>query len=258
MTGDYPHGWEIWVEWQARSDWTVADGAQRLVESLRLVHRTWPDQTAAFRTGTGSKTALGVDDPGLPRQLARRLKASRNKNVFGDNDLFGDANLYIVPITRVGMSITCGQIATAAGWADGYCRVGVDMPLAGLLNDNPSAVTTLMAGLADVWQARNAWIDMVHVRQEWNQWMRDCPVYGWATWLHPRFATVDTTGLDADVTETAGGLLITLRADPAAMADPDGDTGKATIRELARRTVLADGRALVDVNDRLRQVLAGS
>ena len=40
------------------------------------------------------------------------------------------------------------------------------------------------------------------------------------------------------------------------MADRTGTVGKDTIRALASRTVLADGRRLVEVNDRLRDALA--
>ncbi len=36
------------------------------------------------------------------------------------------------------------------------------------------------------------------------------------------------------------------------MADPAGTAGRDTVRELARRTVFADGRTLVDVNPAVR------
>ena len=50
--------------------------------------------------------------------------------------------------------------------------------------------------MCGVWGAGNGWVDMAHVRQKWNHWLADSPLYGWASWLAPGFATVDVTGLD--------------------------------------------------------------
>ena len=94
---------------------------------------------------------------------------------------------------------------------------------------------------------------------DWSCWNGDSPVYSWATWLHPSWATVDTSGLDVDVTEAAGGgKLIVLRVEPIAMlGDKTREVGKEIVRQLAARTVMADGRPLPEVNDRLREALAG-
>ncbi len=256
MSEAYPYGWDVRVDWQARSDWTLLDGAQRIAESLRRVHRAFPENADGVRTSASGKRPYPITDPELAKRLIPRLRRSRNPNMFSDSELFGDAGITLLPARPDGPSFHCQQVATGAGWDEGEFQVRVKQPAAHALSERPDDVTSLMADLAAVWEARNAWIDMVHVRQEWNQWKRGCPLYGWATWLHPTYATVDTSGLDIDAREVHGGVLITLRVDPEAMDNPDGDTGRAVIQELARRTVLADGRRLIDVNDRLRDALA--
>src|SRR3954469_22684868 len=213
MTGDPLRDLSIWVAWPARSDWTVTDGAERIARSLRLVHQTWPDGTDAFKTSLSAKQAFPLDDPDLARRIAPALTSSRNRSLFGDTDLFGDGHLAPAPAQRIPLSTNFGQVTVGDRWADGKAVVRTSPPLTEALTDRPQPVYDLIAGLGDIWEAGNAWIDMVHVRQQWNCWDGHNPVFGYATWLHPRLATVDTDGLDVDVTDVAGGQLIVLRVD---------------------------------------------
>lgn len=53
------------------------------------------------------------------------------------------------------------------------------------------------------------------------------------------------------------GKLIVLRLSPVAMLrDQSRELGKATVRQFAARTVLADGRPLPEANPRLKQAPA--
>jgi hypothetical protein len=246
--------WAIWVDWPARSDWLLVDGAQRLARALRLVHRTIPEGTERFTVGTSNRASYDVADPELTDRLAPALRRTRNTNLFRGTDLLGDANVMMFPDPPAGLAVVLSQVATGAGWHEGRCRVDFWPEHVRLLTERGADIAALVAELGAIFEARNAWVDMAHVRLAWNRWKDDCPVYGWATWLHPQYATVDTAGLDVDATEAAGGgRLIVLRSDPLAMADPDAHVGESTIRELARRTVFADGRRLIDVNPAMRE-----
>jgi len=241
--------WDIWAEWEASGELTLTAGAERIAACLRLVHALFPAETATFTIGSSAKNVVAVDDPALAERLVPRLKASRNKNIFGkDDDRFGDASILLFPTGPFGLSVHAEQVGIGA---TGRFELHTQGEYAALLATNPDAVATLVGDLAGALDARNAWVDMAHVRQEWNQWSGENPVYGWATWLRPAFATVDTVGLDVDTRPAGDGTLITLRADPVAMAR--GEAGRDAIRQLARRTVFADGRLLIDVNARLRE-----
>jgi hypothetical protein len=248
--------WGIQVHWQPRAEWTLADGGERLARALRAVATAFPDRLDTVRLGDRKKPTT-VADPGLGRALVPLLRASRNKNLFADNDLLGDATLTVLPEPYQGLGITFAQFATTFRYHESFFRVEARFGHDDLLVADPPRLVALIDELASILSARNAWLDMVHVRQEWNRWHTDCPVYGWATWLHPDWATVDTTGLDVEERAgSGGGRLLVLPVDVAAMADPSGTTGRDTIRELARRTVFADGTRLVDVNEYLREALA--
>ncbi len=257
MTDDILRTLQLQVSWAARSDWTVVDGAERIARSLRLVHEVWPDGTDAFKTGPTAKQAISVDDPDLAQRLAPALKATRNRNLFKEDDLFGDATLRPAPVGGGPLSVSFGQVATANRWAEGTAVVRVGAPLTAALAERPTAVLDLLTGLAGVWQARNAWFDTARIRQDWSCWTGDSPVYSWATWLHSGWATVDTDGVDVDTSDVAGGKLIVLRVDPVAvLGDKTREVGKDLIRQLAARTVMADGRPLPETNERLRAALA--
>jgi hypothetical protein len=252
--------WAIWAEWPAGPELTLAAGATRIAECLKLIRSAIPHNTEAFKIGDRGKRVLPVDDPALADHLVPGLKASRNRDIFTKNSLeFGDASVLLFPTGPFGLSVQCQQFAGGtntpdlANYYEGRFELRAQGEYARVLADDADTVSNLVADLAAVLDARNAWVDMTHVRQDWNQWKRDCPVYGWATWLHPGFATVDTAGLDVDTRPAGDGTRITLRVDPVAMADDTGTVGKTTIRELALRTVLADGRRLLDVNDMLRE-----
>ena len=257
MTDDILRTLHLQVGWASRSDWTVADGAERIAKSLRLVHDVWPETTEAFKTSRSAKQAFSVDDPDLAKRLAPAVRATRNRNIFKDSELFGDATLRPAPAGGGPMSMSFGQVATGSRWIRGTATVRVDAPLTAALVERPSAVLDLLTGLAEVWQARNAWFDTSRVRQEWSCWTGDSPVYSWATWLHSGWATVDTDGLDVDTCEVAGGKLVVLRVDPVAvLGDETREVGKDVIRQLAVRTIMADGRPLPEANERLRAALA--
>jgi hypothetical protein len=236
--------WGIWVEWPGRADWTARAGAARLVQSVRLINATFPGLVDEF-TVRMAKKRWSVDTPGVVDRLAGAL-VGRPK--AADEDLFGDVNTLLFPVGPDRLSISCDQTGTDPVRARGRLDLDFYRPSGEYLTGDPAAVARLVAELCQVWEARNGWVDMVHVRQEWNRWTENYPVYGWATWLHPRYAMVDASGLDVDVTGTPdGGQLLVVRVDPAAMADPNGNTGRDVIRALIDRTVLADGRRLLDV-----------
>ncbi len=239
---DFP--WAVWVEWPAPSDWTTRDAASRLVESVRLTGDTFPGLIPGFRI-KNSGPVWTVDQPGVVDRIAGALTGRRTAL---DGELFADASLHLYPDAPDRLTINLDQLGAGHDYS-GRLTVRFYRPTGSgpYLTRDPGAVAELTAKLATVWGARNAWVDFVHVRQEWNRWKEGFPVYGWATWLHPAFATVDPSGLEVDTGSTPdGGVLLTLRVDPAAMADPDATTGRATIEELVRRTVLADGRRLTD------------
>jgi len=231
--------WAIWVEWPDRADWTVRDGAIRLRDSVRLINQAWPGLVDEFSVRTEQRR-WGTDTPGVVDRLAGALVGRR---AAPEGAMFDRVHTLLFPAGPDRMSIRCDQ---------GSLHVDFYRPSAEFLTRDPAAVARLIGELCAVWDARNGWLDMVHVRQEWNRWRRGLPVYGWATWLHPRFATVDGAGLDVDVTDTPdGGRRLVLRVDPAAMADPAGDAGRDTVEALIRRTVLADGRRLAEANPSL-------
>ena len=249
--------WDLRVAWAARPDWSLADGADRLAQSMRAIHRVVPEESTGYRAGSSAKLpVLGIDDPGTPEALVKVLRATRNKNLFkAGDDRFGDAHKLFFAAGKDRFTVKVDQVATGAGWATGNFILGYEYSDGPLLAQDPDAVTGLMVELAEIWEARNAWVDMIHVRK-WQRWSEKLPVFGWATWLDPAFGTVDTAGLEVTATSAGRGQLIVLSGiDPAAMADPDGTAGRAEILQLAARTTLGDGRKLIDANERLRAEL---
>jgi hypothetical protein len=232
--------WGLWLEWSGHAEWTVRQAAERLVETIRLTVAAYPGSLASFTIGDKSKVRWSIDSPGLADRLVQGLTGTT------DDSPFVHSAVRVWPVGGPRVSVKLQQFGGDQDEFPGRLRLDFSTPLA-------AAGAELTARLGVLWTARNAWVDFVHVRQEWNHWRSGLPVYGWATWLHPSFATVETTGLDVDVTTTEdGGSLITLRVDPAAMADDEQAVGKETILALARRTVLADGRRVIDLNQRLR------
>jgi hypothetical protein len=155
----------------------------------------------------------------------------------GGPERIEDARLSLYTTEPLGLSIDVHQLGYGPGHI-GRLKVNFYWRGGRYLTADPDALAALVARLANVWSARNAWVDMVHVRQKWNRWEDHRPVYGWATWLRDDFATVDPTGLDVRVEAGDGGVLLVLPVDAAAMADSDRDVGRATIEALAARTVL--------------------
>jgi hypothetical protein len=235
-----PSRWRLWIAWRARSDWTIADGSERLSQSLQLIHAVFSEHTAAFRLGSEWASEIKVDDPQAPLALASMLRASRNTNLFS-GEIMGDAGAVLFPVGPAGFHVNVQQVATGAGWHEAWFQIECDESRKPLLAQHMAQLPILIARLCEVWEADNGWLDLTHVRQEWNKWTGTSPVFSWATWLSPRFATVDTTGLDVDVTEIGGGRLIVLRANVLDMMDPSQETGKHTIQELAQRTRVVSG-----------------
>src|SRR5262245_43313641 len=137
MTDSRMPRFEIWGEWQPRPDMTAADGADRAAASLRRLHEFWPDGTEAFTTGSTAKSALPVDDEHLGQRLVPGFKASRNKNLFKDTELFGDANLQARPAGDAPVSIRFNQVAAANSWAAGRFELRVGPPASDLLVERP-------------------------------------------------------------------------------------------------------------------------
>jgi hypothetical protein len=244
--------WGIHVRWQARADWSLADGADRIAGAMRALAAGYPGHFDRVEIGDETAaTDVGGED--FIAELVERLRASRNRNLWSpSDDQLGDAAVSLLPSPWEGIGLAFDQVVTGAGWHDSSFQLRLPQARWALFTDDPARVVALIDELATIFEARNAWWDMVHVRQDWNRWHSDCPVYGWATWLHPDWATVDTTGLRVDDRPgSGGGRLLVLPEDPLAMADPDGTVGRDTIRELARRTVFTDGRRLIDVNNSL-------
>src|SRR5947207_11244689 len=156
--------WEVWVEWQARSDWTVDDGARRVAESMRAVHRSFPDGNGAFKAGVTSKQILSVDDPDLARRVAPKLRPSRNRSLFAGSDLLGDAHLSFSSVGPPGVYMHLSQLATGRGFSEARLELKMWPVCSPVLAEQPEHVIALMADLAAIWQARNAWIDMTHVQ----------------------------------------------------------------------------------------------
>jgi hypothetical protein len=236
--------WAIWVEWPGRADWTTREGAVRLVESVRLVNVAFPGVLDKFRVRLEDQW-WEADTPGVVDRVAGALVG---RQVPVDGDMFHDVHALLQPTGPAGASIECDQSGTDPVRSQGMLRLRFGKPSHELLTKNPMVAAGLIAELCRVWGARNGWLDMVHVRQEWNYWQQNCPLFGWATWLHPRYATVDAGGLDVDASGTPdGGRLLVLRVDPAEMADRRRNVGRDVIRALIARTVLADGQRLLDV-----------
>ncbi|WP_433224387.1 hypothetical protein ACQP00_17765 [Dactylosporangium sp. CS-047395] len=119
-------------------------------------------------------------------------------------------------------------------------HVGTKPLLNPVLEEHLPAVAGLVAELGRAWEADYAWIDLVHVREEWNRPEPGAPVFSLATWLRTTAARTDTDGLDVDVTDTGDGRLIVLRLPPAAVGnDEDGTVsgGRALVQALAANTV---------------------
>jgi hypothetical protein len=240
--------WSIQVRWQAHGDWLLPEGAGRLARALGQIGAALPGRFGAVRLEENGEP-VPVDDPGLAGRLVPLLRASRNASLFGGTDLLGDASVTATPVPYTGLYAAYSQVVTGSGNQTSRFEMRVRSGHDDLLSAEPETLVSLIDGLAESLEARNAWLDFAHVRHDWNRSHSECPVYGWATWLHPGYATVDTTGLDvAERPGSGGGRLLVLPVGPAAMADPAGTAGRDTVRELARRTVFADGRSLVDVN----------
>jgi len=255
-----PYKWGIWVDWAADPELSLAEGAERLATSLRSVDRNLMPTNEGWATDAG-QTPLRSDDAGFVRELARRLAGSRTAATTAAPDGFADASLALLPQAGSGVR---GRIRQGVTWsAEPVFRTGEfqldfgrfdPFPLASLADP---AVRTLTE-VARAWRARNAWIDMVHVRQKWNHWEHGVPVFGWATWLDPGYASVDTAGLDVSSSIVDGSQLIVLRTDPDATGDASQTAGRDTIWALARRTRMADGTPLLDRNPTLRAAMRRS
>jgi hypothetical protein len=243
--------WDVWTDWVGHASWTLGHASERVVETLQLISTAFPGSLDSFTVGRNSKVEWTVDKPGLAERFARGMA-----DQWAGGDSFVDRTLHIYSRQTRGVTVWLHQPGGELDNSVGRLKLEFYPASWDRLVEDPPTVAGVTARLGALWEARNSWVDFVHVRQEWNQWKSSCPVYGWATWLHPRFATVDTAGLDVDVTGTEdSGSLIVLQVDPVAMADDDQIVGKQTIQELARRTVLADGRRVIDVNERLRDSL---
>jgi hypothetical protein len=206
-----------------------------------------PDEAATVRTEAGGPS-FPVDD-NVEAVLRPLLAASRGQG--WDGDLLGDARVAALALGRSRLWVTCRQPAADQPDARGELRIGVKPLMNPALEERLHEVANLVADVGGTWDADSAWIDMVHVRQDWNRWQRGLPVYGLATWLRAGGATVDPTGLDVDVTSTDDGELIVLRVPPAEVGAGMSDAARAIVRELAARTTLADGPPLSDANPRL-------
>jgi hypothetical protein len=237
--------WSIRVEWPGRADWSAREGAARLVESVRRVGTAFPGLVDGF-TVQEDPEQWTVDSPGVVDRVAGALTGQATA---GPQARFDDVHALLAPVGPDRMTIGCDQTGPDPVHGRGQLIVDFYRPSAEYLTAYPDRVAQLVAELCGGWQARNGWVDFVHVRRDWNEWREGLPVYGWATWLHPRFATVDPGGLDVTATATGdGGQLLVVNVEPAAMADRDGDAGRDVIGALVDRTVLADGRRLVEAN----------
>jgi hypothetical protein len=245
--------WSIQVRWRARDDWRLADGASRVARAVGEVRAAFPGQFDTVKLRQRGEPGP-ADDPGLADRLAPVLKASRNRVMFAGTDLLGDAAVTVTPVPFSGMAADFSQSVTGAGPHDSRFEMRAEFGHGNLLTADPERLVSLVDTLAVILEARNSWVDFPHVRRDWNRSHSECPVYGWATWLHPGFATVDTTGLDVvERAGSGGGRLLLLPVDPAEMGNPGGTVGRETIVELARRTVFADGRKLIEVNPYLQE-----
>ncbi|GAA3295624.1 hypothetical protein Dvina_22180 [Dactylosporangium vinaceum] len=118
-------------------------------------------------------------------------------------------------------------------------RVGTKPQLNPVLEERLPDVAALVAELGRLWRADYAWIDMPHVRREWNRTGPGHPVFSLATWLAAAAAHTDTTGLDVDTTDTPDGRLIVLRRPAAAIGNDEEGTlsgGRALVEALTART----------------------
>ncbi|HEY7223934.1 MAG TPA: hypothetical protein VH561_10145 [Micromonosporaceae bacterium] len=252
----YP--WAIWAEWAGDPELTLAEGADRLVATFRSVERNLLPDNRSWHV-SGGKADLANDDPEFVAKLTRRLARSRTPAMVAAADRFADASLSVSPRSPGGPWGSLLQGVSKPGdlhFHDGWFRLEFSGGGALRLGVLTEQALRVLADIARAWQARNAWIDMVHVRQQWNQWDNGLPVFGWATWLHPSFATVDTDGLDVETSIVDGCPLVVLRTDPDATADRAQAAGRDVIWRLAERTTLADGTALLDRNPRLGAVIA--
>jgi hypothetical protein len=255
-----PYKWGMWVDWAADPELSLAEGADRLAASLRSVDHNLMPTNGGWATDAG-QAHLPSDGPGFVDELAARLARSRTKATVAAPDGFADASLALLPQAGGGVR---GSVRQGVTWAaepvflEGAFQLEFGrydpFPLASLVD---AAVRTLTE-VAGVWHARNAWIDMVHVRQKWNHWEHGVPVFGWATWLDPAYATVDTAGLDVSTSTVDRRRLIVLRTDPDATGDSSRTVGRDTIWALSRRTTMADGTPLLDRNPSLRAAMRRS
>ncbi|MEU5725650.1 hypothetical protein [Micromonospora sp. NPDC047738] len=245
-----PYEWQIWTDGPAREDWPLEKAAACLAASLRRITRTLPSDAGAFQAGADGPP-FSVNDPDLPRHLVPQLAASRDRSRYGGGDLLGNARILLQPVGPGLLWLDWSQPAAELPTSRANLRVTVTARLGPILDERLGEVAALVADLGRIWEADQAWVDMVHVRQEWNRWRRGLPVFGVVTWFRTGGATVDTSGLDVDTVDTDDGRLIVLRAAPADVEADTSAAARATVRELTRRTVLADGRLLTEANPAL-------
>jgi hypothetical protein len=223
--------WEIWTDGPSR-DRTPADGAARLQATMHALAAAFPGEADTVRmTPGGDRLPIAETAADLQHAL------SENGNTGVDALSLGRGRLWLT-----WRDPTPGRPGTRA-----ELHVGTKPLMNPALEERLPEVAALVAELARVWDADYAWIDLVHVRQGWNHWRRGLPVFSLATWLRNTAARTDTTDLAVDTTDTGDGRLIVLRLPPAAIGnDEDGTVsgGRALVRALAARTVLADGRPL--------------
>lgn len=224
--------WAIWISWRARADWTVDDAARRLVASLRLLHEVFGEPAARFKVGG---RPLGVDDPDLLDLVAGALRPARDSRSF-PGDTLGDAGLLVFPAGHSGYHVNVQQIFTARGGHEAWFRMEADETAIPLLSRHSGELPGLIARLGALWSADSGWLDLVHVRQEWNRWTGFNPVASWATWLSPDYDDLDLSGAGADITRVPeGGRLIVLRVALEDVADPGNEAARDAVQRLAAR-----------------------
>ncbi|MER7281610.1 hypothetical protein ABT369_44950 [Dactylosporangium sp. NPDC000244] len=232
--------WEIWTDGPSRLS-TAAEGAGRLLETMRALAAVFPGEADTVRMTAGGGQ-LPVADDATAEGLREALAAS------------GNTGVEVLGLGRGRLWITWRDPDPGRAGARAELRIGTKPLMNPALEERLPGVAALVAEAGRIWAADYAWIDLVHVRQDWNHWRRGLPVFSLATWLRDTAARVDTAGLDVDTTDVGGGRLVTLRVPPAAVGnDEDGAVsgGRALVRALAARTVLADGRRLLEANPAL-------